>query len=106
MTTQEADRFIERTASDQEFLASIEALGNDSDAVFALVKSEGFDCTPEEIKEAFLETYASQLTAEQLEAVAGGLSTNQAIGIGAGGGAAAIAVGVGVASAAIAAGAV
>jgi len=77
MSTKEADRFIERTASDQEFLASIEALGNDADAVFALVQSEGFDCTPEEIKEAFLEAYASQLTAEQLEAVAGGLSTSE-----------------------------
>jgi predicted ribosomally synthesized peptide with nif11-like leader len=106
MSTKEADRFIERTASDQEFLASIEALGNDSDAVFALVQSEGFDCTPEEIKEAFLEAYASQLTAEQLEAVAGGLSTSEGLGIGLGGGLGAVAVGVGVASAAIAAGAV
>jgi predicted ribosomally synthesized peptide with nif11-like leader len=106
MSTKEADRFIERTASDQEFLASIEALGNDADAVFALVQSEGFDCTPEEIKEAFLEAYASQLTAEQLEAVAGGLSTSEGLGIGLGGGLGAVAVGVGVASAAIAAGAV
>jgi predicted ribosomally synthesized peptide with nif11-like leader len=106
MSTQEADRFIERTATDQEFLASIEALGNDADGVFALVQSEGFDCTPDEIKEAFLETYASQLSAEQLEAVAGGLSTSEGLGIGLGGGLGAVAVGVGVASAAIAAGAV
>lgn len=106
MSTQEADRFIARIDADPAFLAHIESLGSDSNAVFEYVRSEGFDCTPDEIKDAFFETYGSQLSAEQLEAIAGGLSDNQAIAIGVGGGVGAIAVGVGVACAAIAAGAV
>ena len=106
MTIEEADRFIQRTTGDEAFLASIESLGEDSNAVFEFVRAEGFDCTPEEIKDAFFEHYAAQMSADQLEAIAGGISTSQALGIGIGGGAAAIGVGVGVAAGAIAAGAV
>ncbi len=105
MSAQEADRFIERTASDKDFQTRIEKIANDTKAVYELVKSEGFDCTPDEIKEAFMNAYASELTPEQLETVTAGLSESQALGIGIGGGAAAIAVGVGIGVAAVAAGA-
>jgi predicted ribosomally synthesized peptide with nif11-like leader len=106
MSTKEADRFIECTSNDKEFQAKIEKIGNDSNAVYELIKSEGFDCTPDEIKDAFLTAYSSELTPEQLKTVTAGLSDKQGLAIGIGGGVAAIAVGVGIASAAIAAGAV
>ena len=106
MSVSEADRFIARIESDEVFVEKIAQLENNPDAVYEYVRAEGFDCTPEEIKEAFLEHYASQLTAEQLDAVAGGLDTSTALGIGLGGGLGAVAVGVGVASAAVAAGAI
>ena len=91
-------------------MGRIEEVGTDAQAVYALVQSEGFDCTAEEIREAFLEEHGSQLTPEQLEAIAGGASgdfdsgTGIAIGVGAGVGA--IVVGGGIAAGAIAAGAV
>lgn len=105
MSTQEADRFIERTTTDKAFQAKIEKLGNDSNAVYEFVKSEGFDCTPDEIKDAFMSSYASELSAEQLEAVSAGITQSQGLGIGIGGGVGAIVVGGGIAAAAIAAGA-
>jgi predicted ribosomally synthesized peptide with nif11-like leader len=106
MSTAAAEKFMARIEADEAFVGRIAALDGDANAVFELVKSEGYDCTPEEIKEVFLETYGSQLTAEQLDAVAGGLSDGAAIGAAVGGFAGAVAVGVGIASAAVAAGAI
>jgi hypothetical protein len=63
------------------------ALKDDPAAVQALVAAEGFDATPEEIREAFLETFGSELSEEQLAAIAGGLSDDDtALIIGAVGG--------------------
>jgi lactobin A/cerein 7B family class IIb bacteriocin len=38
------------------------------------VAAEGFDATPEEIREAFVEAFGAELSEEQLAAIAGGLS--------------------------------
>jgi len=102
MSELEAKRFIEATKSDDGLLGRIEATGTDANAVFALVQSEGFDCTPEEIRAAFLEEHGATLTTEQLEAVAGGLSTseNEYIAIGLGLGAVAVTAGAAAAAAA------
>jgi len=77
MSELEAKRFIAATKSDAGLLGRIEAIGTDAKAVFALVQSEGFDCTAEEIRAAFLEEHGATLTSEQLEAVAGGLSDTE-----------------------------
>ena len=106
MSNQDAERFMARVNSDDAFANRLAALGDDANAVFELVMAEGFDCTPEEIKEAFLETYGSQLTAEQLEAVAGGISDGALLGAAVGGAAGAVVVGVGIAASAVAAGAI
>ena len=63
----------------------------------ALVVAEGFDATPDEIREAFLEAFGAELSEEQLAAIAGGLSQGEAIGIVAGGGVGIAAVGFGAA---------
>jgi hypothetical protein len=42
--------------------------------VHALVVAEGFDATPEEIRDAALEAFGSELTEEQIAAIVGGAS--------------------------------
>ena len=45
--------------------------------VRTLVAEEAFDATPEEIRDVFLEAFGSELTEEQLAAIAGGLEDYQ-----------------------------
>ena len=94
MSIEEADRFIADIKARPEDFIELESLGREGDglAAFEKVRAMGYDATAEEIREAFLEYASESLDAEQLEAVAGGLSDGAAIGIGAG-----AAVGVGVA---------
>ena len=99
MSELEAKRFIEATKSDAGLLGRIEEVGTDAQAVYALVQSEGFDCTPEEIRVAFMEEHGATLTTEQLEAVAGGLSDTEQIGVGILVGSAVVAVSAGAAAA-------
>ena len=94
MSIQEADRFIADIKANPEKFDDLEAMGREGEgeAVFEKVRAMGYDATAEEIREAFLEYISDELDAEQLEAVAGGLSDGAAIGIAAG-----VAVGTGAA---------
>jgi len=86
MSQQQAEAFIARVQEDPEFAERLSALKDDPAAAHALVVAEGFDATPEEIREAFLEAFGAELSEEQLAAIAGGLSTGEAVGIVVGGG--------------------
>jgi len=83
MSAQQAEAFIARVQEDPDFAERLAALKDDPAAVQALVAAEGFDATPEEIREAFLETFGSELSEEQLAAIAGGLSQEDGATIGA-----------------------
>jgi predicted ribosomally synthesized peptide with nif11-like leader len=74
MSIQQAEAFIARVQEDPDFAERLAALKDDPTAVQALVVSEGFDATPEEIREVFLEAFGSELNEEQLAAIAGGNS--------------------------------
>jgi len=74
MSAAEATRFVQHVESDEALAERLTALSNDPADVHALVLAEGFDCTPDEIKDAFLEAHGDKLTAEQLEAIAGGIN--------------------------------
>ena len=66
MTIESAKAFVERVKSDEEFAKRV--AGADSREERAeIAKAEGFDFTPEELK-----TVTGELSAEELEAVAGG----------------------------------
>ncbi len=95
MSQQQAEAFIARVQEDPEFAERLSALKDDPAAAQALVAAEGFDATPEEIREAFLETFGAELTEEQLAAIAGGMSPDgiAAVSFGAFIGASAIAAG-------------
>ena len=97
----DAEAFIERTETDEAFAKEIESLGANADAVIAKVQEAGYNVTPDEMREAFLERYGAELTPEQLEAVAAGASQDVIMGIAVvGASAAALAVGVSIAAAA------
>ena len=68
-----ADALIERIEGDDEFARELESVRDDPDAVLGRVHAAGFDATPEEIREAFLDRYGAELTPEQLEQIAGGV---------------------------------
>jgi predicted ribosomally synthesized peptide with nif11-like leader len=72
MSQQQAEAFIARVQEDPEFAERLASLKDDTAAAQALVAAEGFDATPEEIREAFLETFGAELTEEQTAAIAGG----------------------------------
>jgi len=73
MSIQQAEAFVARVQEDPDFADRLSALKDDPTAVQALVAAEGFDATPEEIRDVFLEAFGSELTEEQLAAIAGGM---------------------------------
>lgn len=74
MATVQAELFLDRVAADAEFADRLASHADDPHMVFAIVVDMGFDATPEEIREAFLERNMRELTEPQLAAIAGGLS--------------------------------
>ena len=72
MSQEQAIAFLDKVESDEEFAQELESMRDDPDAVYARVKAAGFDASPEEIREAFLERYGAELTSEQLDAVVAG----------------------------------
>jgi hypothetical protein len=59
--------------SDEAFAAELESLKDDQAAVQAAIVAAGFDATPEEIRDVFVDRFGDQLTEEQLAAIAGGV---------------------------------
>lgn len=101
MSTEQAEAFIARLETDEAFAERLAAIKESPDDVMDLVRSEGYDATPDEIRDAFLEHFGSELDERQLEAIAGGLSEAAGNGIiGAGFGVAVVAIGAGAAAAA------
>lgn len=65
---------LDRMEKDEAFCERVAALKDDPAAVHTVLREAGYDATPEEIKVAFVSRYGSELSPEQLEALAGGLS--------------------------------
>jgi len=97
MSQQQAEAFIARVQEDPEFAERLSALKGDPAAAHALVVAEGFDATPEEIREAFVEAFGADLSEEQLAAIAGGHLGGNSVGENLG---IAVGIGAGVAAAA------
>jgi len=73
MSVEQAEAFMDRVESDEAFAAELDSLKDDQAAVQAAVVAAGFDATPDEIRDAFVDRFGDQLTEEQLAAIAGGL---------------------------------
>ncbi len=72
MSIPQAEAFIARVQEDPDFAERLTALKDDPSAVQALIAEEGFEATPEQIRDVFLDTFGSELSEEQLAAIAGG----------------------------------
>ena len=73
MSVEQAEAFMDRVESDEAFAAELESLKDDQAAVQAAIVAAGFDATPDEIRDAFVDRFGDQLTEEQLAAIAGGI---------------------------------
>jgi predicted ribosomally synthesized peptide with nif11-like leader len=97
MSQAAAEAFLDRIENDEAFAAELESRRANWQEVHDLIRSEGFDADPTEIREAFLERFGTQLSPEQLDEIAAGADL-VAIGVGAGVGG--VVVGIGAAAAA------
>ena len=82
MSEQGAVAFLDRLESDEDFAKELESLKDDPPAVYEKVHAAGFEATPDEIRDAFLERYGAELTQEQLDQIAAGLDSGAMFGIG------------------------
>lgn len=91
MTSQSASALLDRLEDDEAFRTMLESLRDQPEAVTKAIEEAGFHATPDDIKAAFLERYGSELSPEQLDAIAGGADIGASVGVGIG-----IGVGAGV----------
>jgi len=79
MSMTQAAVFMARVQEDPAFAERLDAVKDDPAAAQALVSAEGFDATPDEMREAFMEAFGTELSEEQLAAIAGGMSDGDII---------------------------
>ena len=79
MSQADAVAFLDRVETDEDFASELESLRADPETVHARVVAAGFDASPEEIREAFVDRYGSELTHEQLDQIAAGMDTVDAV---------------------------
>lgn len=73
MSVAAAVSLIDRLEADDEFAQRLADQRDDPASVLATVRAAGFEVTPDEVKTAMLARYGSELSIEQLEALAGGM---------------------------------
>ncbi len=99
MTNSAAAAALDRIESDEAFAERVKDAGG-PEASIELLKSEGFDVSENDMRDAAIDRYGDQLTTEQLDALAAGVSDHDlfigsvgaAVGVGAAAAAAAAAV--------------
>ena len=79
MTNSAAAAALDRMESDEAFAQRVKEAGG-PEASIELLKSEGFDVTRNDMRDAALDRYGDQLTAEQLDALAAGVGPDDAAG--------------------------
>jgi len=94
MSLEQAEAFLARVQSDDDFAAKLGELREDPAAVQAFIADAGFEASPEEIKDVVLESFGDELSEEQLASIAGGLSVAENAGIAIGAGAVVVAAAV------------
>jgi predicted ribosomally synthesized peptide with nif11-like leader len=79
MSIESANAAIDRMETDETFAARLRDAGGPGPAGEVL-RSEGFDATPGEMRDAFLDRYGERFTEEQLDEIAGGMTEGEFIG--------------------------
>jgi predicted ribosomally synthesized peptide with nif11-like leader len=89
MTLASAQAAIDRMEVDEDFANRVKDAGS-PEASIAMLTAEGFDVTPEDMRDAVIDRFGDQLTQEQLDALVAGADSDKWLlfGISAGVGAA------------------
>ena len=74
MVRQQAEAFVRLVERDPGLRGRMENLTHTPEDAYNAVLDAGFDCTPEEIREALNELVGRQLSGHDLQAIAGGSS--------------------------------
>jgi predicted ribosomally synthesized peptide with nif11-like leader len=75
MSQSDAEQFLERLETDQEFAARMNEVSGNPEATHQRAHDEGFEFTPEEMIDALGDRYGVELTPEQLDQIAAGGDT-------------------------------
>ncbi|MGH9224757.1 MAG: hypothetical protein ACRD2W_13500 [Acidimicrobiales bacterium] len=73
MSASAAEAALHRMETDEDFAARVRDAGGAA-ASIAVLQAEGFDTTPEEMRDALVDRFGDSMTEEQLAALAGGNS--------------------------------
>ena len=82
MSQAQANAFLDRVERDEEFSNKLDSLKEDPPAVLDKIRDEGFDVEPNEVRQAFLDRYGAELTSEQMEQVAAGVTDQEGLVLG------------------------
>jgi predicted ribosomally synthesized peptide with nif11-like leader len=84
MSTDAAEAALDRMEADPEFAERVKDAGG-TEAALVLLAGEGFDVTPEEMRDVTLDRFGDVLTVEQLDQVAAGIDAGPIVaGVGIG----------------------
>jgi predicted ribosomally synthesized peptide with nif11-like leader len=78
MTLASANAVIDRMEVDEDFANRVKDAGGPEGSI-AVLSSEGFDVTPADMRDAFVDRFGDQLSQEQLDAIAAGADTGELI---------------------------
>jgi predicted ribosomally synthesized peptide with nif11-like leader len=73
VTATSAEAVLDRMEVDSTFAQRVKEAGS-PEASLALLRTEGFDVTAGDLRDALLDRYGDQLSSDDLDAVAGGIS--------------------------------
>jgi predicted ribosomally synthesized peptide with nif11-like leader len=73
MTATSAEGVLDRMEADPTFAERVKDAGS-PEASLAILRSEGFDVTAGDLRDALLDRYGDQLSPDELDTIAGGIS--------------------------------
>lgn len=79
MSEAEASRFFLELEQSSELQSAVSSNPGKPELIYPLIVQKGFDCTIDELREAFIEYAASRLGEDQLDSLAAGLSKGDQI---------------------------
>jgi len=81
MSESEATRFIDATMTDEKLSAKLVLMKEDPQALLKEIHSLGYDATPDEIRNAYLESMSVRLPETDLQDIAAGISDSAKKGL-------------------------
>jgi predicted ribosomally synthesized peptide with nif11-like leader len=79
MTATAAETVIDRMETDEAFAQRVKDAGG-PEASIALLRGDGFDVTPQDMRDAVLDRFGDLMTEEQLDSIAAGYVTGSVVG--------------------------